>query len=198
LLIAARLLCCVHSADHLQGLVIPLSPPTQHHHWTIGVPGQLHLLERDARPRLATRSQGIQTQGLAVPRRHGARGWAARRAPARLMERLLQRCPLARPVAQPPLGGPRGGPLALGPPEPSGAPRDKVPGDRAARATPTAGHDRSRPRGASAPCRCSPRPSHPAPPRVSLRLKAPRRAPHTVQSTPPPRYARGRASGQSV
>ena len=42
LIIAARLLCIIHIADHIEGLVIPLGPTTQHHYWTIGVPGDLH------------------------------------------------------------------------------------------------------------------------------------------------------------
>ena len=44
LILAARLLRCIHITDHIQGLVIPLGPTTQHHHWTIGIPGDLHLL----------------------------------------------------------------------------------------------------------------------------------------------------------
>jgi site-specific DNA recombinase len=44
LIIAARLLCCLHIADQIQGLLIPLGPTTQHHHRTIRVTGNLHLL----------------------------------------------------------------------------------------------------------------------------------------------------------
>src|SRR5262249_9498205 len=62
---------------YIEGLVIPLSPTTQHHHWPIGIPRDLHLLELDEGPRLATGAQGIQAKGLAFPRRHGTLGRAA-------------------------------------------------------------------------------------------------------------------------
>src|SRR6266852_479685 len=82
LIIAARLLCCVHITDQIQRLLIPLGPTTQSHHRTIGVTGHLHLLERDEGAWLDTRSQGIEAKGLAFPRRHGVLGRAARVEPA--------------------------------------------------------------------------------------------------------------------
>jgi hypothetical protein len=104
----ARLLCCIHIADYLQGLLRPLGPATQDHHWTIGIPGQLHLFSLDAGAWLATRSQGIEAKGRAFPGRHGALGRAARLAPARLIARLLQQRPIALAVAQNHHGGARG------------------------------------------------------------------------------------------
>jgi site-specific DNA recombinase len=47
LIIAARLLCRLHIADQIQGLVIPLGPTTQHHHRPISGTGNLHLLSLD-------------------------------------------------------------------------------------------------------------------------------------------------------
>src|SRR5215813_2507358 len=64
-------------ADHIQRLVIPLGPTTEHHHWAIGLPGQLHLLEGDEGPGLTTRPQGSEAAGLALARRHGTQGRAA-------------------------------------------------------------------------------------------------------------------------
>src|SRR5262250_3816464 len=89
LIIAARLLRGLHITDYIEGLVIPLGPTTQHHHWPIGIPRDLHLLELDEGPRLATGAQGIQAKGLAFPRRHGTLGRAACIAPACLIECLL-------------------------------------------------------------------------------------------------------------
>src|SRR5262249_33255201 len=106
LISAARLLCSLHIPGHLEGLLIPLGPPTHHHPWSIGVSGALHCFSLDAGPRLAARAQGIQAKGLAFPRRHGALGCAARIAPPRILERLLQRGPIALPVAEPHHGGP--------------------------------------------------------------------------------------------
>src|SRR6516164_2897878 len=87
--VTTRPLCSIHIADPIERLVIPLAPTTQHHHWPIGIPRDLHLLEFDEGPWLATCAQGIQAKGLAFPRRHGALGRAARIVPARLMECLL-------------------------------------------------------------------------------------------------------------
>ena len=96
---AARLLSGVPMTDYLQGLLISLGPTTQHHHWAIGAPGDLHFLSLDEGPRLAPRSQGIQAKGLACPRRHGALGRAARLAPARIIARLRQRGSIELAVA---------------------------------------------------------------------------------------------------
>src|SRR4029453_14425205 len=82
LIIAARLLGSVHIADHIQRLLISLGPTTQDHDRPIGVPGKLHLLQGDERAWLATRPQGIEAEGDAVPCRHGAQGRAAGVGPA--------------------------------------------------------------------------------------------------------------------
>src|SRR5262245_53443105 len=66
-----------HITEQVQRLLIPLRPTTEHHHWTIGLPGYLHVLELDQPPRLETRPQGIEAEGLACPCRHGAHRRAA-------------------------------------------------------------------------------------------------------------------------
>src|SRR6266705_6694243 len=100
LIIAARLLSGVHIADQIQRILIPLGPTTQDHHRPIGVPGKLHLLSCDEGAWFATRPQGIETEGHALPRRHGAQGRAAGVGPARLVQRGLKRRLVATAVPE--------------------------------------------------------------------------------------------------
>jgi hypothetical protein len=58
------------------------------------------LLSLDQPTRLETRPERIEAEGLARPRRHGARGCAARVGPARLLQRLLQLRPIEFPIAE--------------------------------------------------------------------------------------------------
>src|SRR5438093_6125176 len=82
--------CGGHIADQIQRLVIPLGPTTPHHDWTICLSCVVDLLSLDQPARLETRAQCIKAEGLARPRRHGARGRATRVGPTRLLQRLLE------------------------------------------------------------------------------------------------------------
>ena len=56
------------------------------------------VFARDEGTGLATRPEGVEAEGLALPCRHGAHGRAAGVGPARLMQRGLQRCPVTLAV----------------------------------------------------------------------------------------------------
>jgi hypothetical protein len=105
---ATGFLGCRPSADHLPRLVLPLGPTTQPHDETICLAWGGARLSRAPPARLATRAERLQAEGLARPRRHGARGRAARGGPAHRLERLLEPRPLAGPLAQHPPLRPRG------------------------------------------------------------------------------------------
>src|SRR5512138_832802 len=107
LIIAARLFGSVHIADQVQRLLISLSPATQDHDRPIGGPGKLHLLQGDERAWLATRPQGSEAEGDALPCRYGAQGCAAGVGPAYLVQRGLQRGPITLAVPQKDHLGPR-------------------------------------------------------------------------------------------
>src|ERR1700756_98510 len=78
---ATGFLCCGQIADHIQRLVIPLGPTTQHHDWTIRLARVVDLLALDQLARFETRAERIQAEGRALPRCHGARGRATRVRP---------------------------------------------------------------------------------------------------------------------
>src|SRR5262245_17767725 len=105
---ATRFLCCRHITDHLQGRVIPFGPTTQPHDGTIRFSCVVGLFSLDQPPRLETRAERIQAEGVARPRRHGTCGGATRIGPARLLERLLELRPIAFAGAQPHDWRPRG------------------------------------------------------------------------------------------
>src|SRR5215510_16376142 len=97
---ATGFLCCGHIADQIQRLLIPLGPTTQHHDGTISLACAVDLLQLDQPARLETGAERIQAEGLAFPRRHSARGRAARVGPACLLQRLLQPRPIKFSIAQ--------------------------------------------------------------------------------------------------
>src|SRR5215475_1651631 len=97
---ATRFLCCVPIANQIQRLVIALGPTTQHHDGAIRLACVVDLLAFEQLTRFETRAERIQAEGLALPRRHGTRGGATRRGPARLLERWLEPCPVACAIAQ--------------------------------------------------------------------------------------------------
>src|SRR5262245_42371324 len=86
---ATGFLCYRHIPDHIQGLLIPLGPTTQHHDWTIGLSCHMDVLKRNQAAWLETHPQGIEAKRRAVPRRRRAQGRAADVGPTRLMERGL-------------------------------------------------------------------------------------------------------------
>src|SRR5712691_1306882 len=97
---ATRFLCCGHSADQIQRLLIPLGPTTPHHDWTRRLSGVVDLFSLDQPARLETRAERIQAESLARPRRHGTRGRATRVGPAPLLQRLLEPPPIEFAIAQ--------------------------------------------------------------------------------------------------
>src|SRR5215472_12868360 len=72
-----RLLRCREIADQIQGLLISLGPPTQHHTRTIHLTGDIDLFSLHEPPRLETRAERIEAKGRALPRRYRAHGRAA-------------------------------------------------------------------------------------------------------------------------
>ena len=80
--------------------MIPLGPTTQHQDGTIRLACDVDLLALNQPARLETRAERIPAEGLARPRRHGARGRAARVGPTRLLERLLKPHPIEFAIAQ--------------------------------------------------------------------------------------------------
>src|SRR5215831_18813270 len=105
---ATGFLCGGHSADQIQRLLIPLGPTTQHHDWAIRLSCTVDRLQLDQPAWLEARAERIQAEGLALPRRHGARSRATRVGPARLLQRLLESRPIEFPIAQQPHLRPRG------------------------------------------------------------------------------------------
>ena len=97
---ATGLLCCGQIADQIQRLLIPFGPTTQQQDWPICLACDVDLLSLDQPTRLETRASGIEAEGLALPRRHRARGRAARVGPARLLQCLLQPRPIEFSIAQ--------------------------------------------------------------------------------------------------
>ena len=97
---AIRLLSYGHRADHIQRLLIPLGPTTQHHDWTIGISGAIDVLYFDQPACFETRSQGIESKRLTIPRRRCAHGHEAHIEPTHRVQRALQIRPIALAVAQ--------------------------------------------------------------------------------------------------
>src|SRR5262244_1942173 len=97
---ATGFLCGGHSADQIQRLLIPLGPTTQHHDWAIRLSCTVDRLQLDQPAWLETRAERIQAEGLALPRRHGARGRATRVGPARLLQSVLESRPIEFSIAQ--------------------------------------------------------------------------------------------------
>src|SRR5215813_11763701 len=92
---ATGFLCWRHITDHIQGLLIPLGPTTQHHAGTIALSCAMGVLKRNQSAWLETRPQGREAKRRAVPRCCRAHGRAADGGPARLMECGLERRPVA-------------------------------------------------------------------------------------------------------
>src|SRR5215468_10910327 len=93
-----------HLAAPIQRFVIAFGPTTQPQDWTIRRACAVDLRERAQPAWLATRPSRLEAAGLALPRRHGARGRAARVGPARLLQRWRPAPPIACPLPpHPPL-----------------------------------------------------------------------------------------------
>src|SRR5215831_1587995 len=90
---------CGPSTHHIQRCGISFGPPPPHQHGTLRLGCAVALLYLAQPAGLATRPERIAAEGRALPRRHGARGRAARGGPARLLQRVLQARPIACPSA---------------------------------------------------------------------------------------------------
>jgi hypothetical protein len=99
---ATGCLCGGHRAAHRPRCLLSLGPPTAHQAGTRRFACAVHRLARAQPARLETRAERLQAAGRACPRRHGARGRAARGGPARRLQRVRPPRPLACPLAPPP------------------------------------------------------------------------------------------------
>src|SRR2546425_10648171 len=97
---ATRLLGCVHIRDQIQGRFTSLCPTTDEHNGTIRFARKPHLRSRDEGAWLATRPQGVETKGLAVPPRRPVATRPAHIRPAFALYRVLQAGPIKCALAE--------------------------------------------------------------------------------------------------
>jgi len=97
---ATGVLGCSHIRDHIDGLFLPLCPTTHAQNRPIRFPGKQHLRSLNEGAWLATRPQGVETKGLAVPPRRPVATRAAHRRPACVLHWVLQARPIACAIAK--------------------------------------------------------------------------------------------------
>jgi len=91
---------CSPMRDQIERLFLPLCPTTNAHHRPIRFPGKQPLRYLKEGSWLATRPQGVETQGLAVPPRRPVATRAAHLRPAGVLHGVLPARPLACALAK--------------------------------------------------------------------------------------------------